>query len=190
MQSARSNAEEARRLGLKDNSPKAGQMPWIKDELYNNTLAVHDVLWRYVVTRFDNEKYCPVTVIGYGSIPIAIELSQWQYPVTYIAWSEKEAEQVRTDCAAQAGFLDKLLVLSPYRRIPKTRIVIFTGLLDVLTDKEVVRYLTMLADQSVFIVCAELTHSRDWKRLLENTFDVQGLWYNRKQYTFLELRRR
>ena len=180
-------------LGFRDNSPKAGGMDWISDELYNNTLAVHDVLWRYAVIRFPYEKECPVLTIGYGSIPIAIELSQWTYPVSYIAQSWQEKKQVLNDCEHQAGFLKDVYVIDYFRDIPRARVAIFTGLLSKLTTSQIYRWLDLSLRRVSVVVCAEMTHGipyYDWREILSKRYDVMGLWYNRKEYTFLEIKRR
>jgi len=168
-------------------------MDWISDELYNNTLAVHDILWRYAVIRFPYEKECPVLTIGYGSVPIAIELSQWTYPVSYIAQSWEEKKQVLNDCQHQAGFLKDIYVINYWQGIPRARVCIFTGLLSQLTEKEIYRWLDLVFQSVHVVVCAELTHGypyHDWRKILEKRYDVTGLWYNRKEYTFLEIKRK
>lgn len=178
--------------GFTDSSPRNNgkNYDWISDELYHNTLAVHDVLWRYAVLRFDNERECPIMVIGYGSLPIAIELSQWTYPIDYIAQSEEEARQVANDNDHQAGYMD-IHILDPYVDVPQARVCIFTGLLGQLESKrQIYQWLDLLTRRCAYVVCAEMTGKRDWKKLLEKRYHVQGLWYSRQKYTFLEIRRK
>lgn len=178
--------------GFVDSSPRNNgkNYDWLSDDLYNDTLAIHDVLWRYAVVRFKKEADCPIMVIGYGSLPIAIELSQWTYPVDYIAQSESEARQVANDNEHQAGFMD-IHILDPYVDVPKARVCIFTGLLGQLKNKrEILKWMDILTRRCTFVVCAEMTGKRDWKKLLSGRYHVKGLWYNRKQYTFLEIRRK
>jgi hypothetical protein len=176
--------------GWSDGSPRGGNYDWISDELYHKTLAVHDVLWRYAVLRFKQEANCPILIIGYGSVPMAIELSQWTYPIIYLAQSEKEAQQVRVDCEHQAGFFEKIVVTDQFVDIPKSRICIFTGFLGNLTEKQIYKWLDLLTRRCAYVVCAEHTLKKDWKKLLEKRYDVTGLWYKRQEYTFLEIRRR
>jgi hypothetical protein len=185
MQKPRSQYE-----GFTDSSPRVTEKPydWISDELYHKTLAVHDVLWRYAVIRFKREADCPILVIGYGSMPIAIELSQWTYPIIYLAQSQTEANQVRTDCEHQAGFLQDLVITDPHKDVPRARVCIFTGLLGTLkNEKQIYKWLDLLVKRCNYVVCAERTSLHDWKRLLEKRYHVRGLWYNRQQYTFLEI---
>jgi hypothetical protein len=170
---------------------KKASYDWISDELYHNTLAAHDVIWRYAVLRFKRESDCPIVVMGYGSLPIAIELSQWTYPIIYIAQSEKEASQVKIDIEHQAGFFNDLIVTDWYKDIPQARICIFTGLLGHLhTTRQIYKWLDLMLRRVDTIVCAEHTVFRDWKKILEKRYNVKGLWYNRNQYTFLEIRRK
>lgn len=179
--------------GFVDSSPRNNgkNYDWISDQLYGQTLAVHDIIWRYAVLRFKREEDCPLLVIGYGSVPIAIELSQWTYPVIYLASSEQEADQVRTDCEHQAGFFERLIVTDQFVDVPKARVCIFTGILaDLKSKREIYKWLDLLTRRCTYVVCAELTGKRDWKKLLEKRYHVHGLWYSRQKYTFLEIRRR
>ena len=178
--------------GWTDSSPRTSGKgyDWISDELYEKTLGVHDILWRYAVIRFKIEADCPLLVIGYGSVAIAIELSQWTYPVTYLAQSEEEARQVRVDCEHQAGFFERIVVTDPYVDVPKARVCIFTGLLGSLTEEQIYKWMDKVVRRCTFVVCAEMTSKKDWKKILEKRYHVTGLWYRRKEYTFLEIRRK
>lgn len=189
MQNATENALEAKRLGLVDSSPTAGNMRWLSDQQYHTTLGIHELLWRYAVERFPKERECPILILGYGSLPIAIELSQWTYPITYVAQSEKEKKQVITDCAAQAGNLSQLYTLDWYVNVPKARVCIFTGLLGGLTDRQIYKWMDLVLRRVAYVVCAEHT-GRDWKEILEKRYHVTGIRYNHKKYTFLEIRRK
>ena len=180
--------------GFTDSSPRTGKdgknYDWISDELYHKTLGVHDVLWRYAVIRFSNEIACPILLVGYGSVPMAIELSQWTYPITFVAQSDVEARQIAIDCEHQAGFM-KIIIADPYMDVPQARVCMFTGLLGGLkTERQIYKWLDLLTRRCPYVVCAELTTIRDWKKLLQERYHVTGLWYSRQQYTFLEIRRK
>ena len=71
--------------GWKDNSYHPSrtleEANYLDDATYNDRLGVHNPLWRYIITTYTTESDAPLLVIGYEALPLAIELSEWTYPV-------------------------------------------------------------------------------------------------------------
>jgi len=162
---------------------------WISDEIYHDTLSTHNPLWRYIIDRYSEESDCPINIIGYGSVPMAIELSQWTYPITFIADNDAELRQAKRDAFVQAGFYC-LKRTDYYSYIPPARVTAFTGLLNKFKkQKDLYRWLDMALKRCREIVCA-VKRDRDWRRELGEKYKVNGLWYNYGRYLLLTIERR
>lgn len=183
------NTANQAKPGWQDASPRGGNYDWINDETLYRTLARHDVLWKRILYRCPNPEKANIVVLGYGSLPMAIELSQRGYSVTYVAQSEPEKERVERDCEVQAGLLVSTLVADWRTDIPKGTVCLFTGLLGQVKENLSRKWIELLLRRVDFIVCAEKTSRRDWKKSLDTSFNVHGLEYNKNEYTFLEIER-
>lgn len=159
--------------GERDGSYKAGYTKGqLEDQAYYAMLAYHDPLWRYVVTRFKDEKNCPVVVLGYHAIPIAIELSQWTYPVTYVTDTYEGVKKAQKDCEIQAGFFKDFYYFDFKGNIPQARVAIFMGILDDLAEDQIHRYLDLLLRRVRVVVCAQKS-PRDWQKILGDRYNVE-----------------
>src|SRR3972149_5206600 len=76
---------------------------YLGDEEYHERLGVHNPLWRYIIQRYTKESEAPIMVIGYDALPLAIELSQWTYPVNLVLRNEEEIKRAKSDAKRQAG---------------------------------------------------------------------------------------
>ena len=168
-----------------------------QDEAFHNTLAVHDPLWRYIVNHYSKEIYnheniASVTVLGYDSLPIAIELSQWGYPVIFIADNLEEYEKAKKDCEIQAGKLKDLLYFDYRRNIPQGTAICFLGILDdPMPFSRLFTYIDLLLRRNREIICA-LYESRDWVELLvellRDKYKVQIMRYPNQPLVLLSIK--
>lgn len=159
----------------------------LKDEEYHLTLAYYDKLWRHIVTRYPNEAVSPVCVLGYSAIPIAIELSQWTYPVTYITDTWKGVLRAKKDCEVQAGFFKDFLYFDFTRNIPHTRVVTFIGIIDTMELKDMYNYLDLLLRRSREVVCA-VSNKKSWARLLEGRYYFNIMTPDRGDFVILTIK--
>lgn len=172
----------------KDSSPHAGyNRNQLKDEEYHLTLAYHNPLWRYVTQRFTNEAACPVTVLGYDSIPLAIELSQWTYPVTYITDTHEGVEKAKKDCEIQAGSFKDFYYFDFGKNCPASRIVLFIGLLQEIPDDEIIEFLEMLLRRCREVVCG-VPNIKDWYHLLSGKFNFDMEYYHKNEFVKLVIK--
>lgn len=186
----RSTANQAN-PGWTDTSPKGGNYDWINDEALYGTLNTHDSLWRRVLERYPKPQDHTVCIIGYGSLPMGIELSQRGYSIIYLAGSQQEADRVKLDCEAQAGFFKTIVVADWRQDVPNATICLFTGLMGgVHTERYIFAWMDMLLRRVDLVLCAEMTEKRNWKRLLDKRYHVNGLKYSQNRYTLLEIERR
>lgn len=146
------------------------------DEMYD-ALAKHNLLWRHVITHYHTEQNCPIAVVGYNSISLAIELSQWGYPVTYLTDTLAGVQKAKRDCDIQAGFLKEFFWFNFTKNCPRVRVVVFVGVIDTMRDEEqIFGFLDIALRRSNEVVCS-VSNNRDWKSLLESRYDVEGLVY-------------
>jgi len=138
-----------KKIRWKDSSPKVGYSSGQLDDLaYYANVAFHDPIWRYIVNHYPKEIYdenvSSIVILGYSSIPVAIELSQWSYPITFLTDSYDEMMKAKRDCEIQAGFLKELYYF-PYRKnMPKATIIVAIGLLDTLKTYEVSKWVNLM----------------------------------------------
>lgn len=153
-----------------------------QDESFHKTLAVHDPLWRYIVKRYTKEIYdyqniANVTVLGYDSLPIAIELSQWGYPVTFITDNYEEWKKAKKDCEIQSGKLKELLWFDYTKNVPKGAIICFLGILDAFTGNlEAYSYIDLLLRRYREVICS-LYYNKRLVNSLEEKYNIKVMPY-------------
>ena len=156
----------------------------LKDEEYYLTLAKHNFLWRYIVTRYPKEATSPLCVLGYSAIPIAIELSQWTYPVTYITDTYEGVIKAKQDCKIQAGFFKDFYYFDFGKNCPPSCVISFIGLLDQLPLDELYDYIDLLLRRCREIVCA-VPNNRDWEALFKHQYRLIMKEYPEKDWMLL-----
>lgn len=179
--------------GWKNSSPGVGYSNnQITDEQYYATVAIHDPLWRYVISHYDAEIYdhlntAPVAVLGYRSLPVAIELTQWGYDVTILTRTLGEFRKAQKDCVIQAGSPKEILYFDYTKNIPRVCVVCF---IDVISDFEdesrIFTFLDLCLRRSREVVCA-VRDDRDWKELLSRKYVCTIKPYPVGKYLFMSL---
>lgn len=159
----------------------------LKDEEYKKTNYEHRKLWGYIVNHYKKEAQCPIVVAGYDSIPIAIELSQWGYPITFLTDSLEGVKKARKDCQTHAGTFKELLHFEFGKNVPRSRLVTFLGILEQMEDDEIPDFISMLLRRSQEVVCS-VRVGRNWERILGGKFDLDVRLYNSKQFYLLIIR--
>src|SRR3990167_2634870 len=174
--------------GWRDSSAGVGfSKGQLQDEDYHEVLAIHNYLWRYITTHYPKENQCPIAVLGYAAIPIAIELSQWTYPITYITNTYEGVVKAKKDCEIQAGSFQDLLYFDFYKNCPRVRVIAFIGALEGLQPYEIHDYLDLLLRRSNEIVCA-VSIKRDWTQILGGKFDYRLKMYPKGVYYLLTIK--
>jgi hypothetical protein len=161
--------------GWIDSSPRTGRSASgvITEDQYYASLNLNEALVKYILVNYEKESQVPILVLGYSSLPIAIELSQWTYPIYYASFSLEETAKVKRDCERYAGVFKKLIQKDSRwsRNYPITRVTIFTGLIGWDRDDEAVSWVKDILESTVEIVCA-LPSNRNWYNLFSEYFTV------------------
>lgn len=156
---------------------------YLGDEEYHNSLGVHNPLWRYIIKRYTVESDAPLLVMGSQSLPLAIELSQWTYPVNLIVRDGKEKRQAESDAKRQAGFFKSIRVDG--EGYPKSRIAIFIGIIDDLPDNRAKEFVDFLLKGVKEVVCA-VRPTRNWRDIFGKRI-IDALGYNKGRWLLLRL---
>lgn len=155
---------------------------YLGDEEYHDRLGIHNPLWRHIIKRYTTESEAPLIVIGFDTLPLAIELSQWTYPVHMVV-REDQMKRTESDAQRQAGTFKSLV--SHIERCPRSRVAIFIGIMDDMTDDEARKYIEYLLKGVREVVCA-VREDRDWKKVLGKRIQY-GLRYYHDQWRLLVL---
>lgn len=188
LQRKRGYNHPSKQAGWTDNSYHASrtleEANYLGDEEYHDRLGVHNPLWRYVINRYREEWDTPIIVMGLESLPLAIELSQWTYPVSMVVRNEKEIKQAESDAKRQAGTFRELT--DNVEKCSKARVVIFVGLIDNpnLTDDDAKETVEFLLKGVKEVVCAVNPSSRNWRKIFGNRV-VDTVRYNNGRYILL-----
>ena len=169
---------------------RSGQL---QDEDYYASLALHDPLWRYVISRYDKEIFdhqntAVVNVLGYRALPVAIELSQWGYEINFLCQSEEERQKTKVDIEKQAGFLKENLFFDFTKNCPRGTVVCFIGVVDeFFRDEDMFSFLDTLLRRNLEVVFA-VYNSKDWKRTLEDRYEVNVKPYPDQSVSLITLK--
>lgn len=164
----------------------------LRDEEYDKTLAIHDPVWRYIIVHYPREIYgtniFPVVVCGYNAVPVAIELSQWGYPITFLAENEEALKRAKRDLEIHAGTIKQGFSFDFRRNVPPGAILCFLNVLEaVKTNVELFTTIDLMLRRTREIVCA-VHNDRDWKTLLESKYDITYKPYPDSKYILLAIR--
>lgn len=151
---------------------------YLGDEEYSDRLGVHNPLWRYIIKRYTTESDAPLLVIGYESLPLAIELSQWTYPINLVVKNEYEKGKAKSDALRQAGTFKNILIDG--EGYAKSRIAIFIGVIDKMPSERARLYVENLLKGVNEVVCA-VKPDRNWKdvfgkKLIDSLLYYKGQW--------------
>lgn len=160
--------------GWDNSSPGVGySRGQVTDEAYYASVAIHDPLWRYIISHYDKEIYdhinvSPVTILGYRAVPVAIELTQWGYEVNIITDRVEDFIRAKKDCEIQAGSPKQLLYFDYTKNVPRSCVISFIGIID--TFNQIHKYLISLTSACVetakwYVLSAMIgTGESYWKR--------------------------
>jgi len=193
--------EEQRRKGYKHPSNQPGwtknsfkpattpeEANYLGDEEYHDSLGVHNPLWRYVIKRYTKESETPILVVGYDALPVAIELSQWTYPVVFVVKNKTELEKAKYDIKRQAGFFKDTLTL-PFENYlggyPHSRVAIFIGIIDKMDNDGARIFIDNLKKSATQIICA-VKPNRNWKDTLGKSL-IDSLSYYKGRFNLLRI---
>ena len=155
---------------------------YLGDEEYHDRLGVHNPLWRYIISRYSKESEAPLMVIGFDTLPLAIELSQWTYPINLVLKNEEEIKRAKSDAQRQAGFFKSISTSEAHS---SNRVAIFIGIIDHMPDRDVREYIDFLLKGVKEVVCA-VRPNRDWRSILGERV-VDGISYYKGQYLLLRM---
>lgn len=174
--------------GWRDSSPRVGySQNQLRDEDYHKTLAFHNPLWRYIIKHYPKEAQTPIAILGYSAIPIAIELSQWTYPIIYITDTYEGVKKAKRDCEIQAGFFKHFLYFNYQYNCPRVRITTFLEALVGWSKLEIYQFLDLLLRRCNEIVCA-VPDDRNWSKILEGRYDYNMYKYPKNNYYLLTIK--
>lgn len=178
--------------GWTDNSYKPSrtleEANYLGDEEYHDRLGVHNPLWRYIIKRYSKESDAPLLVMGYEALPLAIELSQWTYPIVMVIKNEEEKKRVEYDAKRQAGFFKQILardVVLSRAGYPMSRVAIFISIIDRVPDKEARDMVNHLLKGVKEVVCA-VRPNRDWRSVFGKNL-VDALRYSKGRWMLLRI---
>lgn len=161
---------------------------YLGDEEYHDRLGVHNPLWRYIINRYTTESDAPLLVMGYEALPLAIELSQWTYPVIMVVKNEEEKKRAEYDAKRQAGFFKQIIFrdfVFSRAGYPMSRVAVFISIIDGVPDKEAKEMVEHLLKGVNEVVCA-VRPNRDWRGIFgKNLVDV--LRYSKGQWMLLRI---
>lgn len=174
--------------GWIDTSPRVGYANnQLDDDHFNNDLSSDHLLWRYIITHYPKELITPIVVLGDQSTAIAIELSQWDYPITYISDSFQSVERFKKNCEIHAGSIHQSLYFDFTKNCPPARLIIFVGIIDQMKeDEQIYTFLDRVVAQGGEVLCSVL-NNRDWKSILESRYNVEGTLYPDQDKVLLKL---
>lgn len=152
---------------------RAGQIKGVMtDDEFHYILGYHKPAWVHVLDRLSKEGSHPIVVFGILSLPVAIELSQWGYPTTYLVKDWDEEKLINDSMEVHAGEL-KIVQQDYLKNIPRCSAVFITDLLEHFTDEvELKEFLDMLLDRAQ-ILFITTTLLKDWHSALGNCYDVR-----------------
>ena len=143
--------------------------------MYYATVAIHDPLWRYIVRHYVKEVYgeniATVNILGYSALPVAIELSQWSYPITFLTNKPQEIARAKRDYERQAGFVKNNICFNYEKNIPNATVTCFIGQLDAYHNNlDLYNRIDLYLRRCEELVCA-VKNDRDWGRVLDGRYD-------------------
>lgn len=163
----------------------------LSDEEISGSLQLHDPLWRYIVRHYPKEVYgqnlATVNVLGYQSLPIAIELSQWQYEVTFLTPYQEHLKLAKKDYEIHAGFIKTNYWFNFYNNVPNASVTTFIGILHQLKPEDMCRFIDMLLRRSEEVVCA-VPDTHEWNDIFEEKYDFYQLKYPGGEGSLLALK--
>lgn len=172
----------AKQAGWTDASPRVGYSKGVmSDEDYNYILGYHKPAWVRILDRLPKESKSPLVVFGKFSLPIAIELSQWDYPVMYLTNNWDETKTVMRTSEIQDGEYLRIIEQDYLKNVPHCRAIVITDLFEYFTNhEEMNEYIKMLFSRSriVFVLTTKLIN---WRDVIDSCYDVSVMKY-RKNY--------
>lgn len=175
--------------GWVDSSIKTGQLKGqLNEQQYYQSLNANEPLIKYILVNYTKESEFPLLVIGYNALPIAIELSQWTYPVIFGSFSSEETSRAKRDCEIHAGTF-KQIIEKDYRynaNFPPARVAIFSGLLNYYRDSDAIHWIKDLLNNSYEILCA-LPPNRNWYNVFSRAFNVFVIKETKEKWIILKI---
>jgi hypothetical protein len=140
-----------------------------------------------MINRHDGKVLCPINVVGYTAIPLAIEFSQWGFPVAYITDTYEGVKKATEDCKQHSGNFKDLLYFDFIKNCPSAKVTLFIDIIDKLKESDLYIFVDMLLRRSREIICA-VRNDRDWKSLLSGKYRVNVSNYNDKQFCLITIK--
>lgn len=185
LQRKRGYNHSSKQAGWADNSYHASrtleEANYLGDEEYHDSLGVHNPLWRYIIDRYRQEWDAPIICLGFSSLPLAIELSQWTYPVSLVVQNEREIKQAESDAKRQAGSFQ--IITTDVEACPRSRVAIFVGLLDRMPEKDIKHFVDYLLKGVKEVVCA-VSKDRNYPKIFGESL-VDTMRYNNNEWRLL-----
>jgi hypothetical protein len=170
-----------------DSSPKIELRPqltkYLPDEKYLANLRVREPIFKYIIQNFkfnplmflDAIKY-PVLLLGYYSTPLAIELSQWNYPVTLIVKTAEEIGRVKANMERHAGIMRELFYYNYYSGVPASKIIVWVDDDFSIPEERKSEWIKYLKTRCQFLILG-LKESPDIENIIEG---IKGVAVRRK----------
>lgn len=150
----------------RDSSPGVGYANnRLTDESHHNFLAKHNDLWRHIILKYKKEASTPIVGLGPLVVSPLIELSQWGYPIIYVADAYDKVVGVKKDNEIQAGDFQKIYETDFLYNVPMGAVITFIGVAEYLPKNILMRWLDLLTRRAKEIVFA-VPNDRDWAREL------------------------
>lgn len=178
------HSPQQRKEWTQEKSKYTGQ---ITDDTYHGIVGYHNPMWRYMINRHDGDTLCPINILGYTAIPLAIEFSQWGFPVTFVTSTYDGVKRAKEDCEQHSGNFKKFLYFDFTKDCPNAKITLFINIIDTLPEDDIFNFIDMLLRRSREIICS-VKNDRDWRKVLSGKYSIDMSEYKDKQFCLLNIK--
>jgi hypothetical protein len=146
---------------------------WLDDERYQKANSITKPVLAYILEEYKNEpadalsgmddflrRYMGIfLVLGIELLPLAIELSQWDYDVHFVVEDRKYLPDIEEAVSKHAGVIKRVVVADYFKDVPQARVCVAYA------DSDDVGWYEMLAGRcNEALLIAD--DSRDWSQFL------------------------
>ena len=163
---------------------------------FQEVCTTHNHLWRNHIAKVyapkvDNIKTLkeyPIVVLGYNMLPIAVELSQWDFPVTFVTSDKHSLAKSLQDIETHAGNMKNVYAFDYTENSPRGKFIVFSDILIHLPDERKLWFIDMLLERCRIIICAEKI-DYDWRSLLGKRYNIIMSRYPEGDYDLIKIKK-
>lgn len=159
------------------------------DDIHRLMVGKHKDLWVYIIEKYKNE--ASTSIVGLGDLVVSplIELSQWDYHITYVSNTYMKKLGAEKFFDRQAGMIERTYSFDFLNDVPTANIITFIGIAEYLDDRSLFRWLDLLTRRCSEIIFA-VPCDRDWNRLLSSRYDTLINKYISGDYYLISISRK